>query len=97
MHAVVVAVNVKPGHEREGAEYVQQQVIPGVRQIPGVVAGYWLEPVNDQGLTIFLFDNQPAARGFADGLPNIPMADFATLANVEVRGVVARFDQTSTV
>jgi hypothetical protein len=90
LHAVVVTVNVQPGHDDEGAEYVQNQVIPSLRQIPGILGGYWLAPVNGQGLTIFLFDNEHAAQGLADGLPNVPMADFATLGSVEVREIIAR-------
>jgi hypothetical protein len=90
MHALVVTVNVEPGREDEGVEFLQTNVLPGMKQIPGLVSGYWLATRDGQGLTVLLFENEEAAQAAAAGLPNASRADFATLGTVELREVVAQ-------
>ncbi len=65
-------------------------MLPAVRQAPGVVAAYWLEPVNGAGLSIALFEDEQAARAAAAQVPNIPRPDFVTIDGAEVRRVVAK-------
>ena len=89
MYAVLTTVDVEPGHEREGIEHLEKNVIPGIRQAPGIVGAYWLAPVDNQGLVIFLVENEGAAEGLAQAMPNAPMADFAKLASVQVIEVLA--------
>ena len=61
MHAVVVKVTI---NDPEPAERnLREQVVPGVSQAPGFVAGYWTREDND-GLAMILFDI-PDIRLFA--------------------------------
>ena len=90
MHSVLVTLNIQAGHEHEGGAFIEAKVIPAMREVPGLVAAYWLDVVNGQGLTIFLLHNEEAARSFAERIPNAPMADFATFAGVELREVIAQ-------
>jgi hypothetical protein len=61
MHANVVSVNVDDAidPERRG---LREGVIPRARQLPGLVVGYWLEPVNGNGLSITVFESPVTVR-----------------------------------
>ena len=47
MYAVLVTIDVEPGHEQEGVDHIQREVIPAIRQIPGIQGAYWLQMVKD--------------------------------------------------
>jgi hypothetical protein len=85
MHAVVVKVTI---NEREAAEtMLRGQVVPRVSQAPGFVAGYWLTPVDGQGLSVIVFDSEDAARAAADGIVS-PETGEVTVNSAEVREVL---------
>jgi heme-degrading monooxygenase HmoA len=87
MHAVVVRVTL---NDREAAhQALQEQVVPGVSQIPGFVAGYWTDKEGaDQGLSMVIFESEDAANAAAERVPST-IPDTVTLDDVEVREVVA--------
>lgn len=89
MYAVVVEVGIEPGREDEGIEYLHANVVPAVKQTPGLVSGYWLASKDGHGLSVLVFEDEKAAQAMAAGLPNAPRVEFATLGKVEVREVVA--------
>lgn len=85
MHAVVVKVTV---NEQEAADRgLHEQVVPGVSQAPGFVAGYWTRKDNT-GLSMVIFESEEAANGMGERVPSI-IPDTVTLESVEVREVVA--------
>ncbi len=85
MHAVVTKVTV---NDREAAtSHLREQVVPGVSQAPGFVAGYWTRKDNT-GLAMVLFESEEAANGMSEKVPSM-LTDAVTLENVEVREVVA--------
>ncbi len=85
MHAVVVRATVS---DVDGAqEALRNEVVPRVAQSPGFVAGYWLAPQGDEGMSIVLFESEEAAQGAAERIQPPPMI---TIDNVEVREVVAQ-------
>lgn len=85
MHAVVVKVTVNDPGAAESA--LREQVVPGVSQAPGFVAGYWTRKDNS-GLSMVVFESEDAARGMGDRIGEI-VPDAVTLEDVEVREVVA--------
>jgi hypothetical protein len=85
MHAVVVKVTVSDLESAQAA--LRNEVVPRVAQSPGFVAGYWLEPEGDQGMSIVLFDSEEAARAAAERIQPPPMV---TLESAEVREVIAQ-------
>lgn len=89
MHAVVITLGIETGHESDGIEFVNTQVLPAMKQVPGLVSGYWLASASGEGLTLLVFENQETAESAATGVTNAPMAEFATLKSVDVREVVA--------
>jgi Antibiotic biosynthesis monooxygenase len=90
VHAVVVTVNVEPGHEQEGVDYVNSTVVPLVKQGPGFISGYWLAMKEGQGLSVLLFESAEAAEGAAGMAKQAPTPPFSTIAAVDVREVVAQ-------
>ena len=85
MHAVVTTVTV---NDREAAtSHLREQVVPGVSQAPGFVAGYWTRKDNT-GLAMVLFESEEAANGISERVPSM-LTDAVTLENIEVREVVA--------
>lgn len=67
MYANVVAVEVDSSvdPERKG---LKEMVLPRVRQLPGIVAGYWLEPIDGKGLSITVFETRDAALGAVESM-----------------------------
>jgi quinol monooxygenase YgiN len=90
MHALLVTADVEPGHEEEGLEYLRT-VLPQLRQVPGLLSGYWLATTdNGESLAIVLFENEASAQQMAQmGLEDAPQPPGATFRGAEVREVVA--------
>ena len=85
MHAVVARVTI---NDREAAEsHLREQVVPGVSQAPGFVAGYWTQKDNS-GLAMVVFESEDAANAASEMMPSM-VPDAVTLGDIEVREVVA--------
>ena len=85
MHAVVVRVTI---NDRDAADAaLREQVVPGVSQAPGFVAGYWTRK-DSTGLSMLVFESEEAASGLSERIASM-VADTVTLDSVEVREVVA--------
>jgi hypothetical protein len=85
VHAVVVTVTIS---DREAAEsHLREQVVPGVSQAPGFVAGYWTRK-EDSGLAMVIFESEDAAKAMSERVPSM-VPDVVTLGDVDVREVVA--------
>ena len=88
MHAVVVAVTIDQDHLDEAEETLKDRVVPGVRQLPGVVAGYWLQPAPGQGYSTVVFDSEEHAKAGAETVRD-QAPEFVTIDQVQVYPVVA--------
>jgi hypothetical protein len=85
MHAVLVRLTV---NDREAAtSHLREQVVPGVSQAPGFVAGYWTRK-DDTGLAMVIFESEEAAKTMSERVPSM-ITDAVTLGDIEVREVVA--------
>jgi hypothetical protein len=85
MHAVVVTVTISDHEVAEG--HLRENVVPGVSQAPGFVAGYWTRK-DDSGVGMVIFDSEDAAQAMSERVPSM-VPDVVTLDTVEVREVVA--------
>ena len=86
MHAVVVTVTV---NDREAAtSHLREQVVPGVSQAPGFVAGYWTRGDDGSGLSMVVFESEDAAKTMSERVPSL-VTDAVTVKDIEVREVVA--------
>ena len=88
MHALLITATIEPGREDESLAYLHSDVVPRVRQAPGLVSGYWLSANDGQAVAVLVFENEAAQRAAA-AVPNTPRPEFVTLGPVDVREVVA--------
>ena len=85
MHAVVVNVTL---NDPEAAEnHLREEIVPGVKQAPGLVAGYWARK-GDSGTSMVVFESEDAAKAASEQVPSM-VPDVVTIENIEVREVVA--------
>jgi len=85
MHAVVVTVSIS---DPEAAEsHLREQVVPGVSQAPGFVAGYWTRK-DAAGLSMVVFESEDAAKSASERVPSM-VPDEITIEDIDVREVVA--------
>ena len=92
MHALFVTATIDPDrNEEEGLRFLNDDVLPMLKDIPGLVGGYWLETKDSESLAVVLFENEEPAKQMADiGLPQAPPAPGATFRDAEVREVIAQ-------
>ena len=90
MYAVLVAVSIDSGKEDEAIEHLRTQVVPGVKQAPGAVAGYWLAPDNGQGYSTVVFETEEQAKAAAEMVPQ-RVPEFVKIGHVQVQEIVANF------
>jgi len=92
MHALLVSVTIKPGHDEEAQAQLETVVVPRVRETPGVIAGYWTRSTDAaHGASMVVFESEGSARAAAEQAQNMPRPDFITFDSIEVREVVAHF------
>lgn len=90
MYAVLVAVSIDQDHQDEARQSVKERVAPGVGQLPGAVAGYWLAPKDGQGYSTVVFDTEENAKTAAATVKD-RAPQFVTVNHVEVREIIASF------
>ena len=86
MYAVLVRVTIND--EDEATKRLHEDVVPQVRQAPGLVAGYWVKLDGNEGRSIVVFESEEAARAAADQV-RARTFEFVTLDSVDVYEVVA--------
>lgn len=85
MHAVLTTVTITDSEN--SVSELQERVVPGVKQAPGFVAGYWTRS-GDNGTSLVVFESEDQANAAAEMIPNV-VPQSVDLQNVEVREVVA--------
>jgi hypothetical protein len=60
MHVVQVKVTILD--EEPAQKELRERIVPMVSQIPGFVAGYWLEPVDGKGESLVVFESEDGAN-----------------------------------
>jgi hypothetical protein len=85
VHAVVVTVMISDHQVAES--HLREQVVPGVSQAPGFVAGYWTRK-GDAGLGMVVFESEDAAQSMSERVPSMA-PDVVRIEDIEVREVVA--------
>jgi heme-degrading monooxygenase HmoA len=89
MHAVVVKVSVED--PPVATEFLRKNVVPGVSQAPGFVAGYWVRlEGGDEGNSVIVFESEDAARAAAERIrENVGSNPGVSINDVTVGEVVA--------
>ena len=90
MYGVLVTVNIASGQFEAAKKELNEQVVPRVKQAPGLVKGFWTKNADGtQGTSLVVFDTKEHADGAAQMVRNSPPPAGVTLGNVEVREIVA--------
>ncbi len=86
MHAVFARVTIND--PEPALKALQEEVVPRVSKLPGLVAGYWLRPEADQGRSLIVFESEEAARAAAENArANSP--EFVTFDSIDIVEVIA--------
>ena len=63
MHALLVNVTIDSGHEKDARTYLETNVVPRVKEAPGIVSGHWMESADGRhGTSVILFESEEKAR-----------------------------------
>ena len=90
MHALVVSVSIAPGQFEQSQQALHSQVIPRVKQAPGVIHGYWTVSADHaHGNSVVVFDTKEHAEATAAMVRQQPTPAGVTFNSMEVREVVA--------
>ena len=89
MYAVVGEASIQAGKEDEAVEYLKANILPMVKESPGLISGYWTAPQDGKGLGVTFYETEEAARSAAEMATSAPRPEYATVT-FEVREVVAQ-------
>ena len=86
MHAVVYRVTIN--EQEEANRLLHEEVVPGVSQAPGFIAGYWVQTGENHGTSVIVFESEEDVRRVVD--QPAPETGALTVESVEVGQVVAQ-------
>lgn len=81
MHAVVVSVTITDFDQANS--HLHENVVPGAKQAPGFVAGYWGNVDKKQGRGMVVFESEENAQNVANMLKEMD-AEGVTVDSVEI-------------
>lgn len=91
MYANLIDVRIDMDFD-EALKGLHEEVLPQVKQAPGLVAGYWMRPGDNdnEGRSVVVFETEQQARAAAQMVQEggAPMQG-VTITRVETREVVA--------
>lgn len=88
MYAVAVGVSIESGKEDEAQQTLRSDIIPRIKQAPGLIAGYFMRPGGGQGYSLLVFDSEENANAAKQMAENTPRPDFVKLGVVQVMEVI---------
>ena len=88
MFAAIARVELpEGGSPEEGLEQLENDVIPKLKEIPGVKAAYFLEPDSgNEGMAVMICEDEESASTLASSFRS---DEGVRLMNVEVRSIIA--------
>jgi len=90
MYAVIVNVSIAPGQFEASQKALREQVVPRVKQAPGLVKGFWtVRDDSTQGTSMAVFRTKQDAESAIAMIRTSPPPPGVTLNSVELREVIA--------
>lgn len=62
MYAALIKVKIDSQFAPQAAAIFTEKIVPSVKNLSGFVAGYWIDPVDEEGLGFLLFENADNAK-----------------------------------
>ena len=91
MVAVVVRESGEAAHIQGGGDHLVANVLPRVRQAPGIISGLFMTDGAGRTLNVLLFDSEEAARAALDPIRNAPRPGFIRFEDAALHEVLAHF------
>lgn len=91
MHAVVATVRVENAPAARALLATERE--PLISRAPGLVCAYWLEPIDDIGMSVLVFETEEFARDAA--AYRVPPMEGVSLVSLTVREVFAHVNGVS--
>ena len=91
MFAVIVQAIGDSQLVRGSGDHVAKDVMPRVKQAPGIVSATLTADEGGRTLNLFVFEDEQAARSAADQIRSAPRPPFMRVDSVELREVLAHF------
>ena len=88
VYAALVTLTIDSDQAPAAAAVLTNDILPTLRAAPGFVAGYWLDPSDDQGFSIVVFESEEQARQSVPPASNWA-APGVTINSVDFRRVAA--------
>jgi hypothetical protein len=61
MHAALIHLTIDPAQAPAAAAAFSSEILPKVKNAPGFVAGYWVDPEDGEGFGFVLFESEMQA------------------------------------
>lgn len=88
MYAVAVSVSVDPGKQNEAQEALRSNIIPRIKEAPGLVSAYFMQPGGGYGYSLLIFDSEQNANSAKKMAEDAPRPEFVKLGTVQVMEVI---------
>jgi hypothetical protein len=94
MHALLVSVSVQRENLDSATKDLHERVVPTVKQSPGFVAGFWLDPKDTGGPSLegsgfIVYDSEADAKNSQAMAAQVPQPAGVALTKFEIREVLA--------
>ena len=91
MYALLVSVTIDPGHDADAQARLESDVLPRVKESPGMVSGVWTRSSDGQhGSSIVVFETEEGAKAALAAVGQMPQPEFMHFDSSEVHEVVAQ-------
>jgi len=91
MVAVVVRERGEAEHVQGSRDHLEANVLPRVRQVPGIVSGLFMTDEAGRTLNVLMFDSEEAARAALAPIQNAPRPGFLRFEDATLHKVLVHF------
>jgi len=85
MFGLLVGAQIEAGREDDAIAYLNDRVIPQIKQTPGFVAGYWwTDSAGGRGITIYETEENAKAAAEMATSGQVPPPEYVSMGKPEI-------------